>query len=136
MPFFGNDGCELNGKPVSGARLVRTVKKEKKSADETVTDKNGCFKFDAAYSRTITKYFPMEFVVAQQIDVFYEGKEYEMWSGVKREHEANTESRGKSLVVECKLSQEQNYIRINGNGIFSLCKWNVEADPKEENIFF
>lgn len=127
---------KLDGKPVSGARLVRTVKKEKKNADETITDNNGYFEFDAIFSRTITKYLPMEFVVNQQINVFYNDKEYEMWSGVKREPEENAESRGKPLVVECELNREVSLIEVNGSPIFSLCSWDVEPDPKPEVKFF
>ena len=134
--FSGMSGViKLDGKPVEGARLVRTVKKEKEKADEAVTDKNGYFEFDAIFERTITKFLPMEFVVSQQIDVLYNEKEYEMWSGVKREPEENAESKGKSLVVDCELNSEQSIIRVNGGVIFSLCKWDVEPDPDRKLRF-
>ena len=127
---------KLDGKPVSNARLVRTVRLSKEEVDETVTDENGNFKFEAKFERTITKFLPMEFVAKQQIDVFYNGKEYEMWSGVKREPEENIESRGKALVVECELNSDNSLIEVNGGPIFSLCKWDVEPDPKPEIKFF
>lgn len=127
---------KLDGKPVSNARLVRTVRLSKEEVDEAVTDENGKFEFEAKFSRTVAKYLPMEFVAKQQIDVFYNGKEYEMWSGVKREPEENIESRGKPLVVECELNQETSLIEVNGSPIFSLCSWDVEPDPKPEIKFF
>lgn len=127
---------KLDGKPVSNARLVRTVRWSKEKVDETVTDENGNFKFEAKFERTIAKFLPMEFVAKQQIDVFYNGKEYGMWSGVKREPEENIESRGKHLVVECELNSDDSLIEVNGGPIFSLCKWDVEPDPKPEIKFF
>ena len=129
--FSGMSGViKLDGKPVSGARLVRTVKKDKKNADEVITDENGYFEFKPIFERTLTKYLPMEFVVSQQIDVFYQDGKFEMWSGVKREPEENTESRGGPLVVECELSSEEELKVVNGSPIFSLCKWDAEPDPK------
>jgi len=129
--FSGMSGVvKLDGKPVSGARLVRTVKKDKKNADETVTDENGYFEFKPKFERTITKYLPMEFVVSQQIDVLYQDGKVEMWSGVKRESEENTESRGEPLIVECELGSEEGLKVVNGSPIFSLCKWDAEPDPK------
>lgn len=135
--FSGMSGVvKLDGKPVAGAKLVRTVKKEKDKADETTTDKSGRFEFKPIFERTITKFLPMEFVVSQQIDVYYKGAKYEMWSGVKREPDENTESRGEPLIVECELASEEQLKIVNGSSIFSLCKWDAESDPKEENIFF
>ena len=99
---------------------------------ETYTDENGYFEFPPFFERSIAKYLPMEFVVGQKIIVTYEGKEYEMWSGVKRKPEENVESRGKPLVVECELSGEEKLIEVNGGPIFSLCTWDVEPDPKED----
>ncbi|MCK4825737.1 carboxypeptidase regulatory-like domain-containing protein [bacterium] len=121
---------KLDGKPVSNARLVRTVNLSKDEVDETTKDEKGNFKLDAKFTRTITKFLPQEFVVSQYIIVHYEDKEYEMWNGVKRKPEENTESRGKPLVVECELSDELNVKKVNGSPIVSLCTWDAEADPK------
>ncbi len=135
--FSGMSGIiKLDGKPVSGAKLIRSVKKEKKRFDETITDENGRFEFKPIFERTITKFLPMEFVVQQVIWVHYEGKEYKMWSGVKRTEEENAESRGKPLVVTCDLNSEESLIEVNGSPIFSLCKWDVEPDTKLDLNFF
>ena len=135
--FSGMSGViKIDGKPVAGARLVRSVKKENKARDEVVTDDNGYFELKPIFERSLTKYLPMEFVVSQQIDVYYKGAKYEMWSGVKREPDENTESRGESLIVECELASEERLKIVNGSAIFSLCKWDADPDPKEENVFF
>jgi len=36
------------------------------------------------FSRTINKYLPQEFAVNQEVVVYSEGKEYHIWSAVKR----------------------------------------------------
>ncbi len=123
---------KLNGKPVSGAKLVRTVNLSKDEVDETSTDENGNFKFEAKFARSLGKILPQEFAVSQVIIVSYEGKEYEMWSGVKRKPEEDIESRGKPLVVECELNSEEKLIKVNNSPIFSLCTWDVEPDLKPD----
>ena len=120
----------LDGKPVSGALLKRTVDHQRPKSDETHTDENGYFEFPAFNERTICKFLPMEFVVGQKIIVHYQGKEYKMWSGVKRKPEENVESRGKPLVVRCELNSEEKLIEVNYGPIFSLCTWDVEPDPR------
>jgi hypothetical protein len=129
----------LDGKPVANARLVRTADRDGAKTDETTTDNNGNFKFPAVFERTITKYLPQEFVVKQVIQVQYQGKEYAMWSGVKRKPEENAESSGKPLVVKCELNQEKQFKQVDYTPIISLCTWDVESDPPmqwtPENLF-
>lgn len=136
--FSGISGTiTLNGKPVKNARLIRTAKKEKPKSDETTTDENGHFSMPPIYERTVTKYLPMEFVVSQTIVVEYEGQQYEMWHGVKRKEEENAESKGKPLVVTCKLELEkQLYKSVDGSPVFSLCTWDAEADKPYDGPFF
>ncbi len=119
---------KLNGEPVSNARLVRTVNLSSPETDEASTDENGYFEMPAVFKRTIAKYLPQEFAVSQEIIVHYDGKEYRMWSGVKRKPEENSESRGKPLVVTCELNSEKSMIKVNNSPIFSLCTWDVEPD--------
>ena len=129
--FSGMSGViKLNGKPAANARLVRTVNLNKDITDETLTDENGYFEFDAIFVRTITKFLPQEFVASQYIMVHYNDKKYEMWNGVKRKPEENVESRGKLLVVECELNAETNVKKVNDSPIISLCTWEAEPDPK------
>jgi len=123
---------KLNGKPAANARLVRTVNHNKDITDETTSDENGYFEFDAKFTHSLTSMLPQEFAASQKINVHYDGKTYEMWSGVKRVPEENSESRGKPLVVECELSSEEKLIKVNRSPIFSLCTWDVEPDKKRK----
>lgn len=125
---------KLDGKPVQNAKLVRTVSLGNAQTDETTTDENGHFEMPAVFVRTVTKYLPQEFVADQKIYVHYQGKQYRMWSGVKRRPEENSESRGKPLIVECELNAEEKMVIINNSPIFSLCTWDVEPD-KIEKVF-
>lgn len=129
----------LDGKPVANARLVRTGDREGAKVDETVTDENGYFAFLPMYERTITKFLPQEFVASQLIIVHHNGKQYAMWSGVKRKKEENTEARGQPLVVTCELNQDENLKIVEGSPIHSLCSWDAEDDPRidwEKEGFF
>lgn len=123
---------KLDGKPAANARLIRTVNLSSDITNETTTDKNGYFEFDAAFTRTITKYLPQEFTSNQEIVVHYNGKEYKMWSAVKRKHDENTESRGKPLVVQCELNSEETLIVVDRSPIYSLCNWDVKPDKKRD----
>lgn len=118
---------KLDGVPVAHAKLVR---KSGTKIDAIVTNEEGYFRFEAKFQRTITKFLPQEFCASQVITVYYEDKEYKMWSGVKRKKEENAESRGKPLIVECELYSEEELIIVNRSPIFSLCTWDVEPDPK------
>jgi len=128
----------FEGKPAAGVKLVRMVDYDKPQYDETVTDENGYFHFPAIHrSSLLNNILPMEFAVGQQIIVYKDGKEYEMWSGIKRKPEENSEARGKSLIVECELTlPEQPYIKIDGSPISSLCKWDVEPDQNQASYLF
>jgi len=119
----------MDGKPAANVRLVRTVDYDKKETDETTTDELGNFEFPAVRQHIRLKFLPREFVVSQSIKAYYEGTEYELWEGVKRNASENSESRGKSLVVSCDLLSEEKHIRVDGAPYFSLCTWDVEPDP-------
>lgn len=120
----------LNGEPVAHAKVMRTVDLSGAETDETSTDEKGNFKFPAIFKRTLSKHLPQEFSASQLIVVQYQGKEYPLWSAVKRKPEENSESRGKDLVVACELSSEEKMIKVNNSPIFSVCTWDVEPDNR------
>jgi len=122
----------LDGKPVANAKITRTVNLNKDKVDHTYTDDKGYFEMPAVFQRTVTKFLPQEFVANQEIVVRHLEKDYRIWSSVKRTPEENSEARGKDLVVECELNSEETLITVNNSPIFSLCKWNVEPDPKRK----
>jgi len=78
----------------------------------------------------LSRVFPMEFAVAQGILVTYQEQEYWVWVSTKRSREENSESLGKSLVVQCELSSERRTFRVKGTPFNTLCIWDVEEDPK------
>jgi hypothetical protein len=125
----------LNGKPAAGATLKRKVRKAHSHAyltDEATADENGYFLMPAVTERkVIHKIFPMEFVVPSLIFVNYQGEEYKIWSSTKREPEANTENRGRPLVVQCELTAEERIFGVNSSPFTTKCVWGVEVDaPK------
>ncbi len=122
----------LDGEPVVNARLVRTVELSSPGVDETTTDSQGYFEFPAVFKRTITKILPQEYASNQDIMVVHDGKQYRMWSAVKRTPEENSESRGKPLVVKCELNSQETMIKVNNSPIFSLCTWDVEPDKRKK----
>lgn len=128
----------FEGKPATDVKLIRMVDYDKKQYDETVTDENGKFHFSGVFRTSLLSgILPTEFVVAQKITAVYEGKEYEVWSGTKRKPEENSESKGKPLIVECNLSQpDVEFISVDGNLIFSRCKWDVEPDQDHRSDLF
>jgi len=125
-----------NGQPVANARVKRVVGKahvQGELTDETTTDEKGYFEMPAVFERNIiAKVLPMEFAVPQQIFVYVNSSEYEIWKGVKRKREENTESKGAPLVVRCDINNERKLKQIDGNMIFSACEWNAEEDAPFE----
>ena len=124
----------LNGEPAAGAHVKRIAGKahvEGEFTDETFTDSNGYFSMPAIWERNLlSRVFPMEFVVPQEIVVSYEGEEYDIWTSIKRSREENSESLGKPLVVQCELASEERSFRVNGTFFSVRCIWDVEEDPK------
>lgn len=120
----------LNGLPVSGARLIRSVNPCRSKSDETTTNAHGYFHFKALFGYPITAYLPQEYATTQQIQVVHQGTRYTLWSGAKRDTEENSEARGQLLKVTCELSREETLKKVNGNWLFSLCTWDAQADPE------
>lgn len=128
--FSGMTGViNYEGKPAANVRLLRKI--EGKDVDETITDENGNFEFEVVYKdKSLFDFLPTEFAIQQIITAIKDDTEYTIWTGVKRKPEENAESKGKPLVVSCELTlEEENYIKVNGGPFFTLCTWDVEADP-------
>ena len=133
--FSGMTGViNYEGKPAANVRLLRKV--EGKDIDETITDENGYFEFKAVYQKkSLFDFLPTEFSVQQIITAIKDDKEYPMWTGVKRQREENSESRGKPLVVSCELTlEETHHISVNDSPFFTMCTWDVEEDPERESF--
>jgi len=126
----------LDGKPVAGALIKRTVDKAHthgEVTDETTTDVNGYFEMPSVWDRSlIGKVLPMEFAVPQEVFVYVDGQEYKIWSGVKRRKEEFSESSGQPLVVRCELKSEKRIVNVGGGFVSSMCEWNYKEDPEPD----
>ena len=122
----------LDGKPVAGALIQRTVDKAHthgEVTDETTTDADGYFEMPSVWDRSlIGKVLPMEFAVHQEVLVRVDETQYKIWSGVKRKPEENAESKGKPLIVQCELNGEEKIIWVNNGPVTTVCTWDVEPD--------
>ena len=134
----------LNGKPVNGAKIKRVAYRSHTKGDKTdyaTTNEQGEFAMPAVWDRNIVgKFLPMEFAAAQEVFVYFEGQEYQIWNGVKRQKEENTESNGEELNIQCELTSEFIFKSVNGNKFKTRCTWAAKADapfvidlPVEDN---
>src|SRR5690554_4866403 len=126
----------LNGEPATDAHVKRIASKahvEGEFNDETFTDSNGYFSMPAIWERNLlSRVFPMEFAVPQEIYVDYKGEEYLVWVSVKQKRSENSESRGKPLVVECELNSDKRLFEVDGSFFSVKCKWDVEEDVRPD----
>lgn len=121
-----------DGKIIKNAKVIRTIDEADKFVDETTTDENGYFEFPSSFRRSLLHILPHEFAVGQMIIVIVDGKEYDIWSGVKRSRIEHGEGRGVLIYLECELLNEKKFITVNGQTFYSLCKWEVDEDQPED----
>lgn len=123
----------LNGKPVGNARIKR-VSDER--VDESKTDENGYFTMPSIFANPIfsfiSRFIPGQFVSPQKLYVYVDGMEYQLLEGIKRKENELSESRGRTWVISCELSDDPIRFRIDGNAFSSRCKWDAEHDRKME----
>ena len=126
----------LNGEPAAGAHVKRTAGKahvEGEFTDDIFTDENGYFAMPAIWERNLlSRVFPMEFVVPQKITVTYIENDYDIWIGIKRHREENSEALGRPLVVTCELLQDSRSIMVKGALYDTKCVWDVEEDVRPD----
>ena len=122
----------LNGKPVNGAKIKRVAYRSHTKGDKTdyaTTNEQGEFAMPAVWDRNIVgKFLPMEFAAAQEVFVYFEGQEYQIWYAVKRQKEEDSEMRGKKLIVQCELLTEDKTVWVDGSPINSKCVLPVIPD--------
>ena len=111
----------LNGKPVDGAKIKRIAYRSHtkgNKTDYTITNEQGEFFMPTVWDRNIVgKFLPMEFAAAQEVFVYVDNQEYQIWYGVKREREENSEMRGNKLNVQCELLSEDKTVWVNGSPV-------------------
>lgn len=113
----------FEGKPVSGAKIVRIAKWQKEETDETMTDSEGNFELPPMYHRSVVKLLPAEFVTSQRLMVIHDNKEYGIWFTTKRAPEENSELNGKPLAFKCELTDEPRFDHSYRASIKTICTW-------------
>lgn len=114
----------FNNKPVSGAKVERFIKwkDEVGEKDFVLTDNNGHFKLPVLTEQTQLPKLG-EFVVAQEIRVFIDGKEYPIWAKAKREKGLYAELNGKPVNFRCELTDEMDIVKAGRGTLMTSCKW-------------
>jgi hypothetical protein len=113
----------LNTKPVSGAKIIRTVHWKSKKTDTFTSDQHGHVELPATYQSSITQMLPVEFLSSQVITVEHEGREYKIWVYAKRDPGGNIEFSGKPIRLTCELSDEPSTKRAFGSVVKTACTW-------------
>ncbi len=114
----------LEGKPASGARVVRTIyfKSEKGQAEEAIADKDGRFSFPSRWE-VLRQVLPVQFAVHQNIFVYYKGKEVQVWGTAKMVKSEYSEFGGKPENFRCELNDEIRRVDREVGFITTSCYW-------------
>ncbi|QIL90755.1 hypothetical protein GNX18_14010 [Microbulbifer sp. SH-1] len=94
------------GKPAAGAIVKRRIKWQRERLDEFFTDSNGVVVLPQVRERSITQFFPSQFISSQLISVNFRNQNFEVWSYVKIQPDKNSEMGGYPLNLECELTRE------------------------------
>ncbi|GAB2513133.1 DUF6795 domain-containing protein [Microbulbifer agarilyticus] len=110
------------GKPVAGAKITRTINWRKTTSDNFTTDSEGKITLPAQLETHLLKFFPMEFMAAQQVIVQHDDEDYEIWNYAKRDYALNSEMHGAPLKLHCELSAPPTTKRSFGSILSTRCK--------------
>ena len=116
----------LHGKPVVGAEIVRTSNEldSKVYTEKTITDAQGRFHFDALWVFSLRNFIPLNPMIKQHINIYYQHQEYMGWLGFKGNYGHNDElDDNKSLIFTCELSEEPTLKYQTRGNIKGICKW-------------
>lgn len=114
----------LDGEPVTGAKVTRTVNWKKEIVDTFRSDSSGFVELPAMFESSVTQVLPVEFVSSQVINVEYKDKDYKIWVYAKRNPEKNYEFDGKPIEMRCELSDTAETQRAFNSVLKTSCKWN------------
>ncbi len=112
------------GQPAANAKITRTIiwKGDEGETDTFHTAENGEFKLPIKEAKVRIPLLG-EFVLTQELVVFYEGEEFAIWGKSKRDLGEYGELGGEPQNLSCELTDE--VVRLEGyNGLFGTsCKW-------------
>ena len=124
----------LEGKPVPGARVVRTADyKDVVHTDTVMTDEQGRFHFDDLYTYSVRL---SETAIWQKIIIHYQDKEFLAWELLKTHENHYGELNDpetpkapiKKLDLRCELTVDQNSkqvidFELGKKTIYGLARW-------------
>ena len=112
------------GAPAANAKIVRTIiwKGDEGETDVFYTAQDGTFRLPIKRA-SIRVPMLTEFVLTQEVSVFYKGEEFTVWVKRKEELGLYGELDGKPINFRCELTDEEIYLE-DFNGLFTTsCKW-------------
>jgi len=119
-----NGVVTLQGKPVAGAKIVRTAKiNDTPYTDSTVTDKSGKFYFEARFTSSINKIVPVEPRIPQKLVIEHDGQEHTAWEMSKRNYDLDGEL-GKPINISCEITNKEVKQEIGYRILWGKCKVN------------
>ena len=114
----------FEGKPAANAKIVRTIiwKSDEGETDVFYTAEDGTFTLPIKRAKVRLPLL-IEFVLTQEISVFYNDQEFTFW--VRRKHDLGEygELGGKPKNLRCELTDENVYIEGFGGTFTTPCKW-------------
>jgi hypothetical protein len=114
----------FEGKPAAHAKITRTIiwKGDEGETDTFYTNESGEFKLPIKRTKARIPLLA-EFVLTQELSVFYEDKEFSIWVKSKQDLNEYGELGGKPQNLRCELTDEEVYLK-DFNGLFTTsCKW-------------
>lgn len=112
-----------DGRPASHARVTRIVDWQKEKVDEFTADESGHVSLPEVTERSISQLLPVQFVVAQVVNVEFNGEQYEIWVNSKMSPDKYSELGGKPLDLECELTSEPVPIDEFDTILVTNCHW-------------
>jgi hypothetical protein len=127
-----NGVVTLEGKPLADVKVTRSVEDEDIITQETTTDANGRFKFDALVKTSLKTLTPLEPVYGQKITIHYDSDSINAFSYVKRNYFNNGEfwfldEAEKKVTLPlnftCEITEEDSVRRVREDGYTGVCVW-------------
>lgn len=121
----------FKNKPASGAKIERHIswKDQTGETDTTVTNDNG--EFDLSLLEETVKLSKIsQFVVSQEISVYYHGEKFLIWTMGKSSKDIYGELGGKPVNLTCELTDEETPHRFDDALLMTVCKWDSIENNK------
>jgi hypothetical protein len=113
----------LDGEPLKNVTVIRRWEWNELREDRTQTDERGYFELPPVFESSISRFLPVEIVIAQALFVVVEGEEQRFWSNSKRTAGENDEFQGRPISLVCELTDEMRITREFGSRMNTLCSW-------------